>query len=309
LIAFSVNYTPLLAELVQAGEVQVDRFKCPAWPDLLADAQQTLPAYVHFPLGIGSWQGSPADSETKQPADLDRLAGLLEMSGTPYVNTHFIADHQSYPDIPIDSTRPAHIRRVLDRALRDLEPLLAHFGPERVLVENIINERGWLTLCVLPEVIGQLLDESGCGFLFDLSHAILAAENLARDPREYIEALPLERVREVHVTGLRVLEGPLLEQMEAIGDPYGFAKHMAGRRIDHLPMTEADWPELAWLMDQFHAGRWPAPWAVAFEYGGVGRFWEEVTERQVYLEQLPRMAEIIAGRQPFTPARSGPQSG
>jgi len=292
---FAVNYTALLAELVRAGQVRVDRFKCPAWPGLLAEARQTLPVYIHFPLGIGRGEGCAFDSETRRPADLARLEDLLALSGTPYVNTHFIAPHDSYPGIAVESTRPDHIRRVLDGALRDLEPLIARFGAGRVLVENIINERGWLTLSVLPEVIGRLLEETGCNFLFDLSHARLAAANLGVDPRAYAAAMPVERIREVHVTGLQVLEGPLLELMREIGDPYGFAESMAGKPIDHLPMTGEDWPELAWMLGEIAAGRWASPWVAAFEYGGVGHFWEEVTDRQVYLEQLPRMEAMIHG--------------
>ncbi len=292
MIEFAVNYTATLAELVRAGQVRVDRFKCPAWPNLLAEARQALPVYIHYPLGIGHG-GGPLDSETRGPADLARLADLRAMTGTPYINTHFVAPDKAYPGIPVDSTRPEHIRRVLDGALRDLEPLIARFGAESVLVENIINERGWLTLSVLPEVIGRLLEETGCGFLFDLSHARLAAANLGLDARAYSAALPVERIREIHVTGLQVLEGPLLELMWEIGDPYGFAESMAGKQIDHLPMSEGDWPELAWMMGEVAAGRWASPWVVAFEYGGVGRFWEEVTDRQVYLDQLPRMGAMV----------------
>lgn len=292
---FAVNYTTILAGLVRDGLLRLDRFKCPAWPDLLAEARQTLPVYIHFPLGIGQGSGYPLDTETKGPADFERLADLRALTGTPYFNTHFVVPQECYPGIPFNSTRPDHIRRVLDGALRDLEPLIARFGAENVLVENVVNERGWLTLSVLPEVIGRLLEETGCGFLFDLSHARLAAANLGLDPRVYSSALPVERIGEIHVTGVQVLEGPLLEMMLAIGDPYGFAESMAGKPIDHLPMIESDWPELAWMLGEIAAGRWAAPWVVAFEYGGIGPFWEEVTDRQVYLEQLPRMVRMVRG--------------
>ncbi len=292
---FAVNYTSLLADLVRDGLLRLDRFKCPAWPDLLAEARQTLPVYIHFPLGIGQGSGYPLDTETKAPADFARLADLRVLTGTPYINTHFVTPQAAYPGIPLDSTRPEHIRRVLDGALRDLEPLIARFGAENVLVENVVDEHGWLTLSILPEVIGRLLEETGCGFLFDLSHARLAAANLGLDPRAYSSAMPVGRIREIHVTGIQVLEGPLLELMWSIGDPYGLAETQAGKPIDHLPMTGDDWPELAWMLVEIAAGRWAAPWVVGFEYGGVGRFWEEVTDRQVYLEQLPRMGRMVHG--------------
>jgi uncharacterized protein len=291
---FAVNYSPLLAELVSAGSVSIDYFKCPAWPDLLQNAAKTLPVYIHFPLSIGYGQGKVMDEETHLPADLDRFVRMMEESGTPYINTHFITPGEAYRGIPRESREPEHIQQVLDAALRDLEPLMKRFGPEKVLVENIINEHNWLNICAFPEVISTLLEESGCGFLFDLSHARLSAENLGMDAHDYIGGLPMQRLVECHITGLQLLEGSLLEMVLAVGDPYGMAANQTGKRIDHLPMEAGDWPELSWLLDGIGTGRFSEPWIISFEYGGVGPFWDQVTNRDVYLTQLPRMAGLIA---------------
>jgi uncharacterized protein len=290
---FSVNYSPLLAGLIQSGSMSIDRFKCPDWPDLLAEARNLLPVYIHFPLLIGSGQGSPLDGETHQPADFERIAELMEGTGTPYVNTHFIAPVSYYPGISLDSTASGHWRCILDGALRDLEPLIDRFGQEQVLVENIINQPGWLDACALPEVISALVEETGCGFLFDLSHARLAAANLGIDPREYIRALPVGYMREMHITGIQVLEGQLLKTVLAIGDPYGMAANNSGKGIDHVSMVEEDWTELAWALDQIAAGAWSTPWVASYEYGGVGPFWERLSDRETYQEQVPRMAQMV----------------
>ncbi len=34
----ALNYSELAARLVRAGAIRIDRFKCPAWPDLVATA-------------------------------------------------------------------------------------------------------------------------------------------------------------------------------------------------------------------------------------------------------------------------------
>lgn len=292
---FAVNYSPLLAELVGEGQVRVDRFKCPAWPDLVKEARRLLPVYIHFPLVIGSGDGCPSDDERKAPADLDGVAELLEESGTRFVNTHFIPMMKDYPDIPAASREKRHIERVISNTLRDLEPLMRRFGAERVLIEHVINRRGWLEMLALPEVIARLLEASGCGFLLDTSHARLAARNLGIDERSYTNALPVDRIREIHVTGLQVMEGELYERLMAAGDPDGFAGRMAGEWMDHLPMLDADWPELEWAAGRIHAGDWQAPWVIASEVGGVGGFWEMVTTRDIYLQQVPRMRSAIFG--------------
>lgn len=292
---FSVNYSPALAELVREGQLRVDRFKCPAWPDLLEEVGAEWPLYVHFPFTVGAGQGGPVNDEKKQLADLDFFAEILETTGTPQVNTHLIFNSRDYPDIPLDSREPRHAQRLVSAALRDLEPLIRRFGAERVTVENIINEWGWLTLSVLPEVITRVLDETGCGFLFDLSHARLAARNLGIPEREYAAALPVDRIREVHVTGLQRMAGEMYERLMAAGNPGGFATMFAGKEMDHLPMLDADWVELEWMMAQIHSKAWRTPWVTAVEVGGVGGFWEMISTREVYLEQVPRLEQIIRG--------------
>lgn len=295
-IPFAVNYSPVLAELVRAGRVRIDRFKCPAWPALLAEARQTLPVYVHFPLVIGGDWGGAWDDEKKQLANLDEVSALLEGTDTPLVNTHFIPSVREYADIPSDSRAPRHVQRVLSAAMRDLEPLIHRFGAQRVTIEHVINEHGYLTLAVLPEVIGRLVEESGCGFLLDLSHARLAARNLGLDARAYVRELPLEHIREIHITGLQNMSGELYARLMAAGDPDGFASKLRGKWMDHLPMQAEDWPELAWMMTEIRKGApWHEPWIIASEVGGVGGFWELLADADMYLEQVPRMAALIAG--------------
>ncbi len=296
---FAINYSPLLGEMVQAGDVQVERFKCPAWPDLLEEAMKTRPVYVHFPLEVGGGIGAPFDGEVKAPADLERIAELMEMTGTPYVNTHFVPARKHYPDIPHDSRDPRHIEQVISNTLRDLEPLIERFGAERVLVENVINEWGFLTLAVLPEVIDRLLEKSGCGFLFDHSHARLAARNLGLDERDYSASMPVEKIREVHITGIQCIEGDLFQRIQAAGGANGFPMFEEGQWMDHFPMTDEDWPALEWLAGQIASDGWRTPWVASYEYGGVGGLWGALTDRATYEKEIPRMTGILKGQARF----------
>lgn len=291
---FAVNYAPALADLVRQGRVQMDCFKCPDWPDLLEEARQTLPVYIHFPLVVGAGQGGPVDAEQGELADLERIADLLAQTGTPLVNTHFQPSAKDYPDIDPTSRSARDVRRVVDNTLRDLEPLIRRFGAEKVTVENIISGyHGNLTITALPEAIGRIVEQTGCGFLLDLSHARLSARNLGLDARAYCAGLPVGRIREIHVTGLQKMEGALLERLQAAGDPGGFAARLAGRYMDHLAMAPEDWPEVAWMLGEISAGRWQAPWVLAYEYGGVGGFFEVVTDCEAYRSDVPRLHAML----------------
>ncbi len=277
---FAVNYSPTLAELVRAGQVQVDRFKCPAWLSLLAEARLTLPLYIHFPLEISWGKGCPLNTETGAPADLDFIQDLLDSSATPYVNTHFFPPQAHGGNAA--NMQNLHPGEIIDAAQRDLEPLLRRFSPERILIENTFGP---------PETLSLLLEKTGCGFLFDLSHAHLSAQSLGMDTFAYARALPLHLTREIHVTGIQKIEGQWREKMS-----HDLSFNLAawdGRDMDHLPMIPPDWQRFAWLLDELRAGRCATPWVLAFEYGGVGGFWETVTDRAVYLDQIPRMVNMI----------------
>jgi uncharacterized protein (UPF0276 family) len=123
--------------------------------------------------------------------------------------------------------------------LDDLRLAIAHCGPQNVIVENVPyrGEGGQvMRACVEPVIIRQVLEETGAGLLLDISHARISAHSLGMEARSYIEALPLERLRELHFTGIHVLED--------------------GRWQDHLSALEADWIFLDWVLGEIRDGSW-----------------------------------------------------
>ncbi|MFL7794549.1 MAG: hypothetical protein AB8I69_20570, partial [Anaerolineae bacterium] len=93
---FAVNYSQAAAELLKAGEIEVDRLKCPAWPDLVAAVQAEHPIYVHFPLRVGAGVGDALDSDTGGPVDWETIEALIAQTDARQVNLHlmpFIDDH------------------------------------------------------------------------------------------------------------------------------------------------------------------------------------------------------------------------
>ena len=42
---------------------------------------------------------------------------------------------------------------------------------------------------------------TGCGLLLDVNNMFVSASNHGTDPRAYLEAFPLEQVREIHLGG------------------------------------------------------------------------------------------------------------
>jgi len=265
---FAINYSPQAAELVRNGTIQIDYFKTPPWPEMIAEAEQLAPVAVHFELGIGN----------AIEANLTEIERFLASTATRYVNIHLLIRPAEMPGIPVEE-RPAPAQReaVIERMLAGIQHLTAHFGAERVIAENIPfhpEERASLLACVEPEVISTVIEESNCGLLLDVSHARIAAHALGVDAHTYIESLPVARLCELHFTGIHNWEGYLM---------------------DHLEILEEDWPWLDWVLERMRSGGWAQAHMLAFEYGGTGEFFRRFSDPQVISRQVPRLYAMCHG--------------
>jgi len=293
-VQLAVHYSPASAALLARGHIAFDRFKCPAWPDLVREARAVAPVYVHLPLIVGSGVGDAQDSETHAPPDWAAFERLLTGTDTPFVNLHLAAHERDYPGIPRLSADPAHTELVAGRLLRDVRGVVARWGADRVIVENVPEEPGRMRAAYLPETVRRVVAETGCGLLLDVSHARLAAPALGMDARDYIAALPVDRTREIHITGIQPFDEHWARVLRDAGVPEATIAGYAGRPLDHLPFTDADWEFAAWAIGRVHSGAWGEPWLVALEYGGVGGAWGAVTDAAVLREQVPRLAALLA---------------
>ncbi len=260
---FAINYSPQAEKLWRDGLIRVDLFKCPDWPALVEEVSAIHKLYVHSSLI--TWRGE------LESADFAQLRHWLDTTETAVINTHFTLERA---DLPADCAIGPEA--VIECATRALSPLCERFGPERVVIENLRHPLGWedatLREVVDPAVIGEIARRSGCGFLLDIAHAILACEGTGRhDLKAYLNALPAHALRELHVTGI---------SPQAAED---------GLRHDHFAMTESDWAMTEWALERIRAGDWRKPEVMAFEYGGVGERFAWRSEPAVIAEQAPRL--------------------
>jgi hypothetical protein len=132
----AVNYSEAVADLLEKGQIAIDRVKCPAWPDLIATVRDIHPTYIHFPLTAGQGIGNAFDMETHGVANWSTIEGLLTQTNTPFVNIHLAATVHEHTDFPADTEEPEHVERLLTCLIRDVRAVVEQFGPERVIVEN-----------------------------------------------------------------------------------------------------------------------------------------------------------------------------
>jgi len=158
------NYCPEAELLVRGGRIDVDYFKFPALNfqvGLLHDTD----AFEEFAARVTALR--PILLHGIYPA-MDRL---IVSSKTPGISFH--------PDKALDF-----------HALREI---YAHL--DFVSIEN----SGPLEL--QPPVLSEIVRETGCTFLLDISHAYCSSRRLGLGIWEYLSQLPLERVSEIHING------------------------------------------------------------------------------------------------------------
>lgn len=241
---FAINYSTQAAVLFKQGRLQLDRFKCPEWLDLIDEARRVRPVAVHFNLHAGRGK--------IKKKDLEWIERIADQTQTPFINLHLEVKQGDYPQISLDSTLAKHRNLILDGMLFEIDLVQKRFGAERLIVENVPYRPGGnaLRVCAEPELIDAVVRKTGCGFLFDIPHARIAAHYLGIDEIDYIQSLPVDRIRELHFTGVHRFDGGLWDH--------------------HLQAQESDWKLLDWVLERIRVGDWSKPWLLAFEYGGVG---------------------------------------
>jgi uncharacterized protein (UPF0276 family) len=293
---FAVNYCRLALELFIEDQIQFDCFKCHSPSrEPIAAVQKRHPVYVHFRFVAGRGINDAFDPSTDQAADWGVVEALLAQTGTPHVSMHLGPNTQAFPDIPPETMDPLHVDMVSEQVIRDVNPVVERFGPDRVVVENVWGLRGrsFLRPAFLPELVRRVVEETGCGLLLDLAHARLAAHGLNMNVREYIEALPTEAVREMHVSGVQRFEGRWIGLARQFGIDADVIRHFKGTLIDHMPMTGEDWKLLIWSMEEIRSGAWGRPRFVSFEYGIDEGLRASFSKADVLVEQVPRLNALV----------------
>src|SRR3954451_18212031 len=115
----AVQYSAAADELRRSGTIEVDCYKCPDWPHLIAEVQARYPLYVHFPLRTGAGRGDTINTETNRPPDWDLIAQTLAHTATPFVNVHLVGLPKDLPTVPRESYAAEHVAQLVEALSRD----------------------------------------------------------------------------------------------------------------------------------------------------------------------------------------------
>jgi len=168
-----------------------------AAPAFLDAVRARWPVSLH---GVGASLGGV---DTLFGRHLDRLARLVERVEPAAVSEHLCwssAGGAHYNDLlPLPYTREAmefvaaRVGTMQDRLKRT------------ILVENVSSYLQWRDADYSEwDFVAELSRRSGCGILLDVNNIYVSARNHGFDPLVFLDAMPRDRVGEIHLAGYEV---------------------------------------------------------------------------------------------------------
>ena len=131
---------------------------------------------------------------------LGELAGLAERTQPRWVSDHLcwtgVSRHPLHDLIPLPYTEEA-IRHVASR-VSAVQDRLAR----RIVLENVSSYMSFTTDAMSEwAFLVQVAEEADCGILLDVNNVFVSAHNHGFEATEYIDAIPPERVFQIHLAG------------------------------------------------------------------------------------------------------------
>ena len=189
------------------------------WFELLADNHlaegglvraQVEAVRAHYPLTLHCVGMNLAGPDPLDRTYLGRVRDLRDRTEAVWVSDHLCftaADGRHYHDLlPFPYTDEA-LRHVAARVLE-----VQDFLGEALVVENVSSYLRFADSSASEaEFLAQLTKATDCGLLLDVNNLYVNQVNHGDDLDAYLAALPLDRVREIHLAGYEPKEGYLLD--------------------------------------------------------------------------------------------------
>lgn len=197
-----------------------------------------------------------------EPLDDELLSKTAEMC--QQLDAPFFSDHLCYSSVhgqplhdllPLPFTREAveHVaRRVKECEQRVGRPLVLENATFYSHMPGAEMDEG--------EFLRATMEAADCGLLLDVNNVYVNSQNHGFDPRAFIDRMPLERVRQLHLAGhtrqgdviIDTHIGPIIDP---VWELYGYTLARAGRLIPTLVEWDQEIPPLDVVLDEADRAR------------------------------------------------------
>lgn len=216
-------------------------------------ARRTLEILRRDPVLTHGLSLSLAGFDSWDPDHLRDLAALLEALRAPFHSEHLcfttVGGTNTHELLPMPFTR-ASARQAIQR----IRQLRSELGVP-VIIENITYYaelgRGEMSE---GEFLVEVLEGADCGLLLDVNNVYVNSLNWGFDPCQWLERIPLGRVRQLHVAGHERFDAAMVDTHgSAVADPVADLMQWVVRRCGPLPVL-LEWdhhiPELSELLQE-----------------------------------------------------------
>jgi len=154
----------------------------------------------HYPVVMHGVSLSIGTTDPDNSDYLKKLKKLADLINTPWVSDHLcwtgVAHKNTHDLLPVPYTEEAltHIVNRIKRVQDFLERPLILENPSTYLEFNDSQMEEW-------EFIARMAEEADCGILLDANNIYVTCYNHRKDPKEYIDAIPTERIAQIHLAG------------------------------------------------------------------------------------------------------------
>ena len=190
------------------------------------------------------------------PLDFDYLRNIKRLMQTyepVQVSDHLCfsnhASHQYHDLLPLPYTEEA-LRHVSER-IRHVQDFLGI----RLLVENVSSYMSYRhSTLTEPEFLAAMTEAADCDLLFDVNNAYVNEINHGTPALDFIQHLPLNRIREIHLAGFEDKGDYLIDaHNNRVSDPVWVLFAEVIRQLPDIPVLiewDNDIPALEVLLDE-----------------------------------------------------------
>ena len=156
----------------------------------------------HYPVVLHGVSLSLGSVDPLNPAYLNGLATLAAETEPAWISDHLCwsssGGHTGHDLWPLPLTEEA-----LDHVAARIGAVQDRLG-RRILVENVSSYLEYAH-STMPEweFLSELARRSDCGLLLDVNNVFVSAHNHGFDARAFVNGLPVDRVKQIHLAGHR----------------------------------------------------------------------------------------------------------
>ena len=199
--------------------------------------------------GVSMYFGS-ADPLNRE--HLKRLKALARRTGTPWLSDHLcwgsVDGRYTHDLLPLPYTFEA--ARLTAAKIRQVQD----FVEIPVVVENVSSYAEFhLSEMTEWEFLNEVVELADCGILLDVNNIYVSSQNHGFDPNEYIDAVPKDRVAQMHIAGHSKFERYILDTHDhPVLDPVW---ELYARAIDRCGPTATllEWDDNIPSFEEVHA--------------------------------------------------------